>query len=62
MRKDNAIKIQYASKYAIANYWKKWIVKPKDFKIECRSRKREAEKAFQQKTKAGKKKNTDTLS
>lgn len=26
MRKDNAIKIQYASKYAsIANYWKKWI-------------------------------------
>jgi len=26
MRKDNSIKIQYASKYAgIANYWKKWI-------------------------------------
>lgn len=26
MRKDNKIKIQYASKYArIANYWKKWI-------------------------------------
>ncbi|WP_298156243.1 S46 family peptidase [Flavobacterium sp.] len=26
MRKDNAIKIQYASKYAsIANYWKKWM-------------------------------------
>lgn len=26
MRKDNAIKIQYASKYAgVANYWKKWI-------------------------------------
>ena len=26
MRKDNAIKIQYASKYAgTANYWKKWI-------------------------------------
>jgi hypothetical protein len=26
MRKDNVIKIQYASKYAgIANYWKKWI-------------------------------------
>lgn len=26
MRKDEAIKIQYASKYAsIANYWKKWI-------------------------------------
>jgi hypothetical protein len=26
MRKDQAIKIQYASKYAgVANYWKKWI-------------------------------------
>jgi len=26
MRKDNAIKIQYASKYAsISNYWKKWV-------------------------------------
>ncbi len=26
MRKDNIIKIQYASKYAgVANYWKKWI-------------------------------------
>lgn len=26
MRRDNAIKIQYAAKYArIANYWKKWI-------------------------------------
>src|SRR5690606_13767435 len=26
MRQDQAIKIQYASKYArIANYWKKWI-------------------------------------
>ena len=26
MRKDNAIKIQYASKYAgVSNYWKKWI-------------------------------------
>jgi hypothetical protein len=59
MRKDNAIKIQYASKYAsIANYWKKWIEKPKDFKIECRSRKREAEKAFSKKLLKLVKKNT----
>ena len=30
MRKDQTIKIQYASKYAsIANYWKKWIMKLK---------------------------------
>lgn len=33
MRKDNAIKIQYASKYArIANYWKKWIGESKGIK------------------------------
>lgn len=33
MRKDNAIKIQYASKYAgIANYWKKWIGETKGLK------------------------------
>ncbi len=33
MRKDNAIKIQYASKYAgIANYWKKWIGETQGFK------------------------------
>jgi hypothetical protein len=33
MRKDNAIKIQYASKYAsVANYWKKWIGESKGLK------------------------------
>ena len=33
MRKDSAIKIQYASKYAgIANYWKKWIGETKGLK------------------------------
>ncbi len=33
MRKDQAIKIQYASKYAsVANYWKKWIGESKGLK------------------------------
>jgi hypothetical protein len=33
MRKDQAIKIQYASKYAsVANYWKKWIGETKGLK------------------------------
>jgi len=33
MRKDNTIKIQYASKYAgVANYWKKWIGETKGLK------------------------------
>ncbi|WP_035677113.1 S46 family peptidase [Flavobacterium limnosediminis] len=33
MRKDNAIKIQYAAKYAqVANYWKKWIGESKGLK------------------------------
>jgi hypothetical protein len=33
MRKDPAIKIQYASKYAgVANYWKKWIGETKGLK------------------------------
>ncbi len=33
MRKDNAIKIQYASKFAsVANYWKKWIGEVKGLK------------------------------
>ena len=33
MRKDQSIKIQYASKYAgIANYWKKWIGETKGLK------------------------------
>jgi hypothetical protein len=57
MRKDNAIKIQYASKYAgIANYWKKWIGETKGLKqSNAVAIKREAEKTFQQKViKAGK--------
>ncbi|HLF52121.1 S46 family peptidase [Flavobacterium sp.] len=57
MRKDNAIKIQYASKYAgIANYWKKWIGETQGLKkSNAVAIKREAEKAFQQKViKAGK--------
>lgn len=57
MRKDKAIKIQYASKYAsIANYWKKWsgetlgLVKSNAIAI-----KRQQEKEFQDKiVKAGK--------
>jgi hypothetical protein len=33
MRKDKAIKIQYAAKYAsVANYWKKWIGETKGLK------------------------------
>jgi hypothetical protein len=33
MRKDQAIKIQYASKYAsVANYWKKWMGETKGLK------------------------------
>ena len=33
MRKDNAVKIQYAAKYAtVANYWKKWIGETKGLK------------------------------
>lgn len=57
MRKDNAIKIQYASKYAgIANYWKKWIGETQGLKkSNAVAIKRDAEKAFQQKViKAGK--------
>ena len=64
MRKDNAIKIQYASKYAsIANYWKKWIGETQGLKkSNAVAMKREAEKAFQQKiTKAGKEKEYGTL-
>ncbi len=57
MRKDQAIKIQYASKYAsVANYWKKWIGETKGLKksnaVEV---KRKFEVDFQQKVvKAGK--------
>jgi len=64
MRKDNAIKIQYASKYAsIANYWKKWIGETQGLKkSNAVAIKRETEKAFQQKiTKAGKEKEYGTL-
>ena len=64
MRKDNAIKIQYASKYAsIANYWKKWIGETQGLKkSNAVAVKREAEKAFQQKiVKAGKEKEYGTL-
>ncbi|MES2748366.1 MAG: S46 family peptidase [Bacteroidota bacterium] len=57
MRKDQAIKIQYASKYAsVANYWKKWIGETKGLKksnaVEV---KKKFEAEFQQKViKAGK--------
>ena len=64
MRKDKAIKIQYASKYAsIANYWKKWIGETQGLKkSNAVAVKREAEKAFQQKIeKAGKQKEYGTL-
>ncbi|WP_188048832.1 S46 family peptidase [Flavobacterium sp. GP15] len=64
MRKDNAIKIQYASKYAsIANYWKKWIGETQGLKkSNAVAVKREAEKVFQQKiVKAGKEKEYGTL-
>ena len=57
MRKDNAIKIQYASKYAgIANYWKKWIGETKGLKkSNAVAIKQKFEKNFQEKvTKAGK--------
>ncbi len=57
MRKDNAIKIQYASKYAsIANYWKKWIGETKGLKkSDALAIKQKFEKEFQDKvTKAGK--------
>ena len=59
MRKDNAIKIQYASKYArIANYWKKWIGESQGInKSNAVAIKREAEKKFQANViKAGKEK------
>ena len=51
MRKDNAIKIQYASKYAsIANAWKKWIGESQGLKkSNAVSIKQNFEKDFQQK-------------
>lgn len=57
MRKDQAIKIQYASKYAsIANYWKKWQGEVLGLKkSNAVEKKREQEKAFAQRVvKAGK--------
>ncbi|HEX9980027.1 MAG TPA: S46 family peptidase [Flavobacterium sp.] len=57
MRKNNAIKIQYASKYAgVANYWKKWIGETKGLKkSNAVALKRAGEKEFMQKVaKAGK--------
>lgn len=64
MRKDNAIKIQYASKYAgVANYWKKWIGETKGLKkSNAVSIKQEFEKKFQEKViKAGKQAEYGTL-
>lgn len=51
MRKDNAIKIQYASKYAaVANYWKKWIGETKGLKkSNAFAIKQKFEKDFQEK-------------
>ena len=57
MRKDNAIKIQYASKYAgVANYWKKWIGETKGLKkSNAVAFKQDFEKKFQERVnKAGK--------
>jgi hypothetical protein len=57
MRKDNAIKIQYASKYAgIANYWKKWIGETQGLKkSDAVAKKKKQEAAFQENVvKAGK--------
>ncbi|GAA4764997.1 MULTISPECIES: S46 family peptidase [Flavobacterium] len=57
MRKDNAIKIQYAAKYAsTANYWKKWIGEVKGLKkSNALGAKQKFEKEFTDKiAKAGK--------
>ena len=57
MRKDQAIKIQYASKYAgVANYWKKWMGETKGLKkANAVAAKQKFEKDFQAKViKAGK--------
>ena len=64
MRKDPAIKIQYASKYAsIANYWKKWIGETQGLKkSNAVAVKRKQEADFQQKViKAGKQAEYGTL-
>lgn len=51
MRKDQAIKIQYASKYAsVANYWKKWMGETKGLKkSNALEAKQKFEKTFQAK-------------
>ena len=51
MRKDQAIKIQYAAKYAaVANYWKKWMGETKGLKkANAIAVKQKFEKDFQQK-------------
>ena len=51
MRKDAAIKIQYASKYAgIANYWKKWIGETQGLeKSNAVAKKQKEEKLFKDK-------------
>lgn len=57
MRKDQAIKIQYASKYAsVANYWKKWIGESQGLKKSNAVKiKKDFEKEFQNRvTKSGK--------
>lgn len=64
MRKDNAIKIQYASKYAsIANYWKKWIGETKGLKkSNAIGIKQKFEQEFQEKAaKSGKQAEYGTL-
>lgn len=64
MRKDNAIKIQYASKYAgVANYWKKWIGETKGLKkSNALAVKQKFEKDFMDKVaKAGKQEAYGTL-
>jgi hypothetical protein len=51
MRKDQAVKIQYASKYAsVANYWKKWMGETKGLKkANAVAAKQKFESDFQQK-------------
>ena len=64
MRKDNAIKIQYASKYAgVANYWKKWIGETQGLKkTNAIAIKRSQEKEFMNSVaKAGKQAEYGTL-
>ncbi|MEO0037838.1 MAG: putative family serine protease [Bacteroidota bacterium] len=64
MRKDQAIKIQYASKYAgVANYWKKWMGETKGLKkANAVAAKQKFEKQFQEKViQAGKQAEYGTL-